>query len=602
MRREVQAEFLYLFVYYLFMRKTNIGGQALIEGVMMKGTGVVAMAVRDERGNIRLETTRTGDKRRWWSYVPIVRGVVAFFDAMINGTRMLMRSSEVFMEEGGKTATDKKEKGTGWFIFLSLLLGILLAVGLFFLLPNLLTDLVVNGFGWKLSPFVKNLIDGVLRLAIFLLYMVAVTKVKDVRRVFMYHGAEHKTINCYEHELPLTVENVRNSSRIHDRCGTSFMFLVMFISVLVFSFVGWNDNAVLRLLLRLALLPVVAGLSYEVLKLLAKSDSKWLKPIKAPGAWLQKALTTKEPDDSMIEVAIASFDAVLRMTEDKTIPEQKFPVTMPLGEYRAKAAEYLLSKGVDEPSDIDWILCDVTGLKRSQLKDNINITPYMQIKAEGMLERRAQGEPLQYILGDTEFYGYKFSVNKNVLIPRFETELLVDKTLPYIDKDDRVLDLCCGSGAIGITVRLKKGCEVVLGDVSEGALEVAKKNAATLGADVKTVLGDMFENIDGVFDVIICNPPYIPTADIASLDDNVKNHEPTSALDGGADGLDFYRRLAKEAPARLKDGGILALELGAGQMEDVKDITAGAFDVLAAHADYNGIDRILILTKKDLKG
>ena len=213
------------------MRKTNIGGQALIEGVMMKGTGVVAMAVRDERGNIRMETARTGDKRRWWSYVPVLRGVVAFFDAMINGTRMLLKSSEVFIEENeNKTATDKKEKGTGWFIFFTLLISIALAVGLFFLLPNLLTDLIVNVFGWGLSPFVKNLIDGVLRLAIFLIYMVAVTRVKDVRRVFMYHGAEHKTINCYEHELPLTVENVQKSSRIHDRCGTSFMFLVMFIS------------------------------------------------------------------------------------------------------------------------------------------------------------------------------------------------------------------------------------------------------------------------------------------------------------------------------------------------------------------------------------
>ena len=160
------------------MRKTNIGGQALIEGVMMKGTGVVAMAVRDERGNIRMETARTGDRRRWWSYVPVLRGVVAFFDAMINGTRMLLKSSEVFIEENeNKTATDKKEKGTGWFIFFTLLISIALAVGLFFLLPNLLTDLIVNVFGWGLSPFVKNLIDGVLRLAIFLIYMVAVTRV-----------------------------------------------------------------------------------------------------------------------------------------------------------------------------------------------------------------------------------------------------------------------------------------------------------------------------------------------------------------------------------------------------------------------------------------
>ena len=578
------------------MRKTNIGGQALIEGVMMKGTGVVAMAVRDERGNIRMETARTGDRRRWWSYVPVLRGVVAFFDAMINGTRMLLKSSEVFIEENeNKTATDKKEKGTGWFIFFTLLISIALAVGLFFLLPNLLTDLIVNVFGWGLSPFVKNLIDGVLRLAIFLIYMVAVTRVKDVRRVFMYHGAEHKTINCYEHELPLTVENVQKSSRIHDRCGTSFMFLVMFISVLVFSFVGWSDNTFLRLLLRLALLPVVAGLSYEALKLMAKSDSKWLKPLKAPGAWLQKHLTTKEPDDSMVEVAIASFNAVLRMTEDKTIPEQKFPKTMPLKEFRGKALGLFAANGIDEPSDIDWILCRVTKLKRNQLKDDINITPYMQLKAESMFERRIKGEPLQYILGDAEFFGYTFKVNKNVLIPRFETELLVDKALPYIGADSRVLDMCCGSGAIGITVALKKGCTVTLADVSEGAIRVAKSNAAALGADVRFVLSDMFEKVDGVFDVIICNPPYIPSEE--KMEHSVVDYEPHVALFGGEDGLKFYRDVFEKAHLVLNEKAFLAFEMGYQQGEALTDLAKEYFKdaTITVHKDMAEKDRMLTI-------
>ncbi len=565
----------------------------------MKGTGVVAMAVRDERGNIRIETTRTGDKRRWWTYVPILRGVVAFLDSLINGTRTLLKSSEVFIEDDeNETATDKKEKGNGWFIFFTLVLSIALAVGLFFLLPNLLAELIVNVFGWELSAFVKNLIDGILRLLIFLVYTVAASRVKDVKRVFMYHGAEHKTINCYEHELPLTVENVQKSSRIHDRCGTSFLFLVMFISVLVFSFVGWSDNTFLRILFRLALLPVVAGLSYEVLKLMAKSDSVLLKPFKAPGAWLQKHLTTKEPDDSMVEVAIASFNAVISMMEDKSIPEQKFPKTMPLKEFKDEAIEMLKSNGIDEPSDVDWILCRVTRLKRNELKDNINVTPYMQIEAKNMLKRRIEGEPLQYILGDTEFFGYTFNVDKNVLIPRFETELLVDKALSFISADSKVLDMCCGSGAIGITVALEKGCEVTLADISEDAMRTAKNNATSLGANVKFILSDMFEKTDGTFDVIICNPPYIPSADVESLDINVKDYEPDLALDGGKDGLDFYRRIASEAPPYLANGGVLALELGIGQMQAVKDIMAASFDVVKAYADYNGIDRILILRKK----
>ena len=580
------------------MKKCSIGGQALIEGVMMKGQGAMAIAVRDELGQIRLETTRTSKKSPWWKKIPILRGVIAFFDSMISGVGTLLKSSEIFIEEGEQQkATNKKEASMGWFMFFTLLISIVLAVGLFFFLPNVITDLVTS-LAHDMHPFLKNLIDGVVRLGIFMLYMWAVTKVKDVRRVFMYHGAEHKTINCFEHEMELTVENVRNSSRIHDRCGTSFMFLVMFVAIVVFSFVGWHDNTFIRLLVRLALLPVVAGLSYEVLKLLAKTESVVFKPFKAPGAWLQKHMTTKEPDDKMIEVAIASFNAVLEMMNDETVAEQKFPKTMPLGQFKQKANDILLQAGIDEPSDVDWILCEVTKLKRSELADDINVTPYMQIKAENMLRQRAEGKPLQYVLGNTDFFGYEFFVDENVLIPRFETELLVDKLLPYINKNSRVLDLCCGSGAIGITIKLKKDCDVELSDLSQGAVAISQKNAQKLGADVTVLNGDLFEKVEGKFDLIVSNPPYIPTDDILGLDKNVKDYEPTMALDGGSDGLDFYRAIICQAPYYLNDKGLLAFELGIGQMDDVVALSQKDFDLVARVKDYNGIERIVILSKK----
>ena len=580
------------------MKKCSIGGQALIEGVMMKGQGAMAIAVRDELGQIRLETTRTSKKSPWWKKIPILRGVIAFFDSMISGVGTLLKSSEIFIEESEqKKATNKKEAGMGWFMFFTLLISIVLAIGLFFFLPNVITDLL-TGFVHDMHPFLKNLIDGVVRLGIFMLYMWGVTKVNDVRRVFMYHGAEHKTINCFEHEMELTVENVRNSSRIHDRCGTSFMFLVMFVAIVVFSFVGWHDNTFIRLLVRLALLPVVAGLSYEVLKLLAKTESVVFKPFKAPGAWLQKHMTTKEPDDKMIEVAIASFNAVLEMMNDETVAEQKFPKTMPLGQFKQKAMDILLAKGVDEPSDVDWILCEVTKLKRSELADDINVTPYMQIKAENMLRQRAEDKPLQYVLGNTDFFGYEFFVDENVLIPRFETELLVDKLLGYINKNSRVLDLCCGSGAIGITIKLKKDCDVVLSDLSEGAVAVSQKNAKKLGAEVSVLNGDLFEKVEGKFDLIVSNPPYIPTDDILGLDKNVKDYEPTMALDGGNDGLDFYRAIISQAPDYLNDKGLLAFELGIGQMDDVVSLAQDGFDLVARVKDYNGIERIVIFSKK----
>ena len=581
------------------MKKCSIGGQALIEGVMMKGQGAMAIAVRDELGQIRMETTRTSKKSPWWKKIPVLRGVIAFFDSLINGVGTLLKASEVFVEDSeAKKATNKKEASMGWFMFFTLLISIVLAVGLFFFLPNVITDFVTNLITNDLHSFVKNLIDGIVRLAIFMLYMWAVTKVKDVKRVFMYHGAEHKTINCYEHEMELTVENVRSCSCIHDRCGTSFMFLVMFIAIVVFSFVGWHDNTLIRLLVRLALLPVVAGLSYEVLKLLAKTESAFFKPFKAPGAWLQKHMTTKEPDDKMIEVAIASFCAVLEMMNDDSVPEQKFPKTMPLKQFKQKALDMLLAKGIDEPSDVDWILCEVTKLKRNELADDINVTAYMQIKAEGMLKQRAEGKPLQYVLGNTEFFGYEFDVDQNVLIPRFETELLVDKLLAYISQDSKVLDLCCGSGAIGITIKLQKGCDVTLTDLSEGAVAVTNKNAKKLDADVKVLHGDLFEKVEGKFDLIVSNPPYIPTQDILGLDSNVKDFEPTMALDGGQDGLDFYRAIVAQSPDYLSDNGLLAFELGIGQMDDVIELSKDNFDLVARVKDYNGIERIVILRKK----
>ncbi|MBE5748473.1 MAG: peptide chain release factor N(5)-glutamine methyltransferase [Clostridiales bacterium] len=583
------------------MKKCSIGGQALIEGVMMKGQGAMAIAVRDELGQIRLETTRTSKKSPWWKKIPILRGVIAFFDSMISGVGTLLKSSEIFIEESEQQkATNKKESGTGWFMFFTLLISIVLAIGLFFFLPNVITDLL-TGLVSNMHPFLKNLIDGIVRLGIFMLYMWGVTKVNDVKRVFMYHGAEHKTINCFEHEMELTVENVRNSSRIHDRCGTSFMFLVMFVAIVVFSFVGWHDNTLIRLLVRLALLPVVAGLSYEVLKLLAKTECVVFKPFKAPGAWLQKHMTTKEPDDKMIEVAIASFNAVLEMMNDETVAEQKFPKTMPLAQFKQKALGILLDAGVDEPSDVDWILCEVTKLKRSELADDINVTPYMQIKAENMLRQRAEGKPLQYVLGNTDFFGYEFFVDENVLIPRFETELLVDKLLGYINKNSRVLDLCCGSGAIGITIKLKKDCEVVLSDLSSGAVAVSEKNAKKLGAEVSVLNGDLFEKVEGKFDLIVSNPPYIPTQDILGLDKNVKDYEPTMALDGGTDGLDFYRAIISQAPDYLGDNGMLAFELGIGQMDDVVSLAQDGFDLVARVKDYNGIERIAIFSKKQTK-
>lgn len=252
--------------------------------------------------------------------------------------------------------------------FIATLLGVVLAVGLFIVLPILLADLLVSSGTWLVKYSVGyNLIQGCIRLIIFILYIVAITAMKDIRRVFMYHGAEHKTITCFEKGMELTPENAKTCSRIHDRCGTTFLFLVMAVSIVVFSVVNWVCdeylnffrfgnvvNFLIQFGIKILFLPLVAGISYEVLKLLAKTQSKILLPIKAPGFALQK-LTTREPSEDMLEVAIAAFKKVYEMDADEKIGETDFTVSKTVKKYTEELKVLFAENGIDE-SDAEWLV------------------------------------------------------------------------------------------------------------------------------------------------------------------------------------------------------------------------------------------------------
>lgn len=301
--------------------RTSIGGQALIEGIMMRGPEKQAIVVRKQDGELEAKTTELKFIKDRYPILgwPLIRGTVNFLSSMVTGVKALMYSAEFFPDE--EIAEPSKldlwlekhlssEKAEKAIIYISVVLGCLLSVGLFILLPTVLA-------GWisKLVPaaWLCNILEGTFRIVLFIGYMWLCTKVKDIKRIWMYHGAEHKTINCYEKGLELTVENVREQTTRHPRCGTSFMFLVMIVSILVFSVVSWS-NVFIRMLLRIVMLPIVVGISYELIKLAGRYDNWLTKIISAPGKALQ-ALTTAEPDDSMIEVAIEAMKLV--------IPEKK---------------------------------------------------------------------------------------------------------------------------------------------------------------------------------------------------------------------------------------------------------------------------------------
>ena len=305
--------------------RTSIGGQALIEGVMMRGPEKQAIVVRDQEGNLveKVEDLKFIKDRYPVLGVPLIRGTVNFLAAMVNGVKALMYSADYFPEEGEPSKFDlwlekhiPAEKLQSALIVFSVVLSLGMTLGLFMLLPTFLAGLISRYFD---SALLHNVIEGVVKIAIFFAYLILCSKQKDVRRVFSYHGAEHKTIFCYEAGLPLTVENVRIQPKHHPRCGTSFLFVVIIVSILatsiVFTFVEWQ-NFWVRFGIHLLLLIPVVGLTYEFNRAVGAHDNKLTRILSAPGMWLQN-FTTNEPDDSMMEVAIEAMKLVLPQEEGK---------------------------------------------------------------------------------------------------------------------------------------------------------------------------------------------------------------------------------------------------------------------------------------------
>ena len=294
------------------MKYSGIGGQAVMEGVMMRNGDKYAVAVRKPDNDIAVEVKNTRDINNIWHKIPIIRGMVSFVDSLVIGLSTLMYSASFFEDEDEVPKSElteeelkkreKKEKAEmGGTLFVSFVL----ALAILFALPYFIS-LGLNRFG--LSAVAITFVEGIIRIAIFIGYVMVISRMEDIKRTFMYHGAEHKCINCVETGLPLTVDNVRISTRFHKRCGTSFIFIVFIISVFVFMFITF-DNVWLKLVCRLILIPVIAGISYEFIRLAGRYDNKVVNLFSKPGLWLQK-LTVMEPDDDMIEVGIASVEAV----------------------------------------------------------------------------------------------------------------------------------------------------------------------------------------------------------------------------------------------------------------------------------------------------
>jgi release factor-specific protein-(glutamine-N5) methyltransferase len=703
---------------------TSIGGQAIMEGVMMRGPDRVAIAMRLPDQEIYLRTKRIKPASRARK-IPVLRGVLSFVDSLATGMGTLMESAEIleqnFPEEEDyqpsafeQKLTDRFGEKAIWNVMLtiSVIIAIVFSVGVFVIFPTV----GINWLGrWIKSSIVLNLLEGIFRILLFILYVWLISRMKDIQSLFQYHGSEHKAIHCFENGLDLTPRNAQQFYTLHPRCGTSFLIFVMIISLLLFSFLGW-PNVWLRIGSRILLIPVIAGLSYELLRVAGRTDNALVRALSYPGLMMQK-LTTREPSSRQLEVALVALKAVL-VDEDAplidgivdTDARPKVPsaaaessdpanvagrtnasgdvgstsnndadnaeartassagsmnvgtsgagvagnasgvsgtvitgvATEAIGVNDAangaafkgigtaatdaaarkslrydqsdaslgnllkwgKACLSMVDNGANEATDI---MQYVMGYSRTDiiLRSGELLDKESQAEYEKRIEMRLRGTPLQYITGVQEFMGLLFRVNPNVLIPRLDTEVMVDQAIGLLKgknwENPFILDMCTGSGAIGITMAHEfPDAEVTLTDVSEAAISTAMDNAQINQVFPRChfLIGDMFDAIPAAkrFDMILSNPPYIESDVIETLSTEVKDHEPRLALDGGEDGLTFYRILATEAEKHLADGGFLVMEIGYNQGDAVRQLLEenGNYTRITVLPDLNKLDRIVI--------
>lgn len=593
---------------------TYIGGQAVMQGVMMMGKTCMATAVRDPDGEIQIEAKRLKKSKGLIvaSKIPVVRGCVNMVLSLARGTKTLMRSAAVAGDGGEEPGKFEKWLADKFKVNLmdmvtgiSTVLGILLAVGLFMLLPNLCVSGLKSVFPAIAGNAWEFVILGVIKLAIFLIYLGLILVMKDIRELYMYHGAEHKTITCYERKMELTPENAMACSRIHDRCGTSFLFIVLIINIVIISLVNWAlgiqniENGVLQWLAKIGveivLLPVITGVSYELLKFFARFDNKFVAVFKAPGMLIQKVFTTREPTEDMLEVAIAAFNKVLEMDADPEVPETEF-VTGGILDEKLKETKARFAEREIDGSDAEWIYAIVLGVKRSELEGSTRIVSSAEAKKIKEYEvGRLKGRPLWYVIGDTEFYGCTIKCDERALIPRPETEILAEAAVKTAEEGDKILDMCTGTGCIAIAVA--KHCShlnvsVSAADLSEAALSLAKENASLNGVSVNFIKSDLFAGVHGRFNLIVCNPPYVKRGEIPVIQKEVREYEPYMALDGGDDGLDFYRRLSEDVHRYLVKGGMLLLECGENQIAEILKLFPRR-DYAIVMKDFSGVERFL---------
>ena len=570
-------------------RKEKVGGMALFNGLMLRNKKRESIGRVDESGNISVEINEIKSdipEDVFTIYdVPIIRGIISMVNMITSSAPHVVKSSQDVLKKATKedVVINKTEIVTAYIISITLIIFSLAAI------PNFISTF--------LNANIRNISQVVMQSTAFVIYLFLVAKVDDLKTLFEYHGAEHKVANAYEKldRKDITVENVKKESRFHIRCGGNFV-VYLFLLVIALTLIIPSNNILFKTIIEVVLFPFLAGLSYELV-MYTNYLPKFLRFLAYPAMSIQ-LITTKEPSDDKIELAIYTLFGCV--DGDKQVSVDKC-----ISSYLSK------NRKINKIFDKHDALKIISNIKVVEFEsiytnyENINLNYNERIRFFKGLDRLYKEHmPLAYVIESVNFYKEKYYVDNNVLIPRPDSEILVDTAIKYIndEKLNTMLDMCTGSGCLGISITKNSNLNhSLLVDVSEKALTVANKNINLNNMNLKctTLKSDLFQNLPSSeikYDIIISNPPYIPTVDINNLDDSVKKHEPIIALDGGEDGMMFYNKILKDAYKYLNVNGLVIFEIGYDELEKFKKLISKykKYNLIECIKDYGGNDRVVV--------
>lgn len=546
----------------------------LVNGVGIYDKDKLCVAIVDERGNKRVSGRDINPKSKVWDK-PFLRGLGYFWYYLIFLVMSLELSQEMSVEDMGNAQRMRKIKSSSWGIGIiaCILFSFLIGLSVFGILPRV----VVEKFVDKRNSLLFNLMIALFRSALLIAILFLIKFIPSFSSLFAFNREACTKGNN---------ESLRQVSPLNFLNLTVNTFL---FTIFVVSLIGQKTSVFAQFFINLAIFLFILCLTYEVLRLCDKSKSAFVKDLCLILNLLvlsKSALTQKE----------VKKVAELEIKNQDFIKEERGRVSMSC--VFAEMQNKLLLKDKYEPSDAEWIVATVLGKNRTEIKLIRSVSDKQYRDIMRAVDRRAKGEPLSSIFGFVDFYGLRFEVNKKVLSPRMETEILVELAIKKIKENNfkSALDLCTGSGAIGICLAKFTNAQVTGVDISKQALLVAQTNATKNDVKVEFLQSDLFNELKKrkKYDIIVSNPPYIKSQDILSLDEEVKKYDPRLALDGGEDGLDFYKAIVKEAPLHLNKGGLLMFELGINQFKDVKALmNSEGFEDIEIVKDYNKIERII---------